>query len=778
MKKFLFYFFTMLIILPSSALTINCKDPTDINCTTDSNINTTDCNDNGKNLDYIYLSSTQIANPNCIKLVKNIINKCSKNLIRKNIGANSDYLIYCDTDNQITIKYDSQVNIEYAKQSYNNRLCIGSGGTPTSNGCSCPQNDYVIQQDNECLCKAANGIVTKYPLKPDRCITSSTIACMNSGGLPDSNNDCTCNPNLNMKQNANKNWCECKNGYRFRDPTRKWEGCVSINEPNINISGTVKDTTSTLPSATISWYDDDGQSIGTTTDNDGHFSATVPNTAYVTFSFTGHQPNTFAATDLTSNQEIVLYSYNMLDEIAIISDPPVELSESSDTTALDLSECENSGGTYNTGDTKCTCTGVLEETVQTYNGKQYSICKCVTGYKRENGNYKDNCIDAGENTTEKVLDTAKMAQNKYDQARKREQSLGNRALTAGTTLTTGLGAMAAASALAEQNADRKAEADMRDYLATFKCEYGNGQQQNAGNEEITLPGGNELLEYYSEYKTLADSVKQTKGALGLRAGIESEILYDRAQTGLYQYSTAARTSTGQISLARALSDETSADAAAWNEQKEKTSKNLTAGLVATTVGIGVGIVGNYLINGRKTELQQKLDTAIEEILPKFEYNPNRENIKIEPMKSELNTENTRVKMPTFDKFSIPTYPVDGEKFDNNRDILKDTSDIDNYISKINLVMAHSPSQNKQTLHFYITGHTDRTGTDIYNKELSLRRANTVKKYLEQKLVVPEYFTIKYSTEGKGFIECPESPTTNPECRRVNIQVVDETEQTQ
>lgn len=466
--------------------------------------------------------------------------------------------------------------------------------------------------------------------------------------------------------------------------------------------------------------------------------------------------------------------------VSTANQPVVQTTPVSDGT-LDLSECKNSGGTHNAGDTKCTCTGVLEETVQTYNGKQYSICKCVTGYKRENGQYTDSCVDAGETVTKTVLDTEKMrqqAEDAYKSARDNEQSIANRALTAGTTLTTGLGAMAAASAFAEQRADAAAEQDMRDYLATFKCEYGGGKTFNAGNEEITLPGGNELLEYYTEYKMLADGVKQTKGALGLRPGIETEVLYDRAQSGLYQYQTAARTSTGQISLARALSDETSADAAAWNEQKEKTSKNLTAGLVATTVGIGGGILGNYLINGRKTELQQKLDTAIEEILPKFEYNPNRENIKIEPMKSELNTENTRVKMPTFDKFSIPTYPVAGEKFDNNKDTLKDTSDIDNYISKINLVMAHSPSLNKQTLHFYITGHTDRTGTDIYNKELSRRRANTVKKYLEQKLVVPEYFTIRYSTEGKGFTECPESPTTNPECRRVNIQVVDETDQTQ
>ncbi|MBO4480719.1 MAG: carboxypeptidase regulatory-like domain-containing protein, partial [Alphaproteobacteria bacterium] len=92
------------------------------------------------------------------------------------------------------------------------------------------------------------------------------------------------------------------------------------------------------------------------------------------------------------------------------------------------------------------------------------------------------------------------AEENYKKAKENEQSLANRTLTSATTAATGLGMMAAASARSEQKADADAEQDMAAYLATFKCEYGKGMSTTAGNEEITLPGGNELLNYYQEYK--------------------------------------------------------------------------------------------------------------------------------------------------------------------------------------------------------------------------------------------------------------------------------------
>ena len=100
-------------------------------------------------------------------------------------------------------------------------------------------------------------------------------------------------------------------------------------------------------------------------------------------------------------------------------------------------------------------------------------------------------------------------------------------------------------------------------------------------------------------------MKTTKAALGLRAGIESETLYDRAQSGLYQYASTGKTGGGETSLFRALTDAESEDAAAWAEQKETASKKLNAGTAATVVGVGGGIVGNYFVNGRDKKDEKK-----------------------------------------------------------------------------------------------------------------------------------------------------------------------------
>ena len=183
----------------------------------------------------------------------------------------------------------------------------------------------------------------------------------------------------------------------------------------------------------------------------------------------------------------------------------------------------------------------------------------------------------------------------YDNAKETEHSFENRMLGGVSTAATGIGAMQVASAFAEQRADEVAERDMSAYITTMKCEYGGGHQVNLGQEE-TLPGGNELLGYYNEYREIAERLKETKNALGLRPGIESEVLYDRAQSGLYQYASIGKTGGGETSLYRALTDETGADAVAWAEQKEKSAKQLKTGASVVGAGVATGIIGNAIIN--------------------------------------------------------------------------------------------------------------------------------------------------------------------------------------
>ena len=214
-------------------------------------------------------------------------------------------------------------------------------------------------------------------------------------------------------------------------------------------------------------------------------------------------------------------------------------------------------------------------------------------------------VAAPKPTATELEEKLKTAQDALKTAKEKENSWANRALGATTTAATSLGAMQLAEGIAEKKADEEAEKQMRNYITTMKCEYGGGKHVDFGVEE-TLPGGNELLDYYTEYKQLADNLKTTKAALGLGAGIESEVLYDRAQSGLYQYANTGKTGGGETSLFRALTDSESEDATAWSEQKETASKKLKVGGGVAAGGAAVGVIGNAAIN---TDMIQNIKDA-------------------------------------------------------------------------------------------------------------------------------------------------------------------------
>ncbi len=195
---------------------------------------------------------------------------------------------------------------------------------------------------------------------------------------------------------------------------------------------------------------------------------------------------------------------------------------------------------------------------------------------------------------------------KYIAAKKREQSSSNKILAATTIGTSGIGGMMLASSAAEQRADADAEQDMQAYLQTIKCRYNDGQTFNNGEKNIQTPGGNDMVALYTEYAALANNLKIRKEALGLRPGIESEIVIDKAATGLYDDVGTGKTGGNYASIARALMDETSQDAKQWQEQKDTSKKKLTTGATLTSVGTAVGITGNITVN--KIPKQSDLDT--------------------------------------------------------------------------------------------------------------------------------------------------------------------------
>lgn len=194
--------------------------------------------------------------------------------------------------------------------------------------------------------------------------------------------------------------------------------------------------------------------------------------------------------------------------------------------------------------------------------------------------------------------------------KEKEQSTENKLLGAAGIGATGIGAMNLMSAAAEQSADQKAEAAMKAYLATFHCNYGAGKNIPGGETEVQLPGGNELVSLYAEYVNLANDLKVRKAALDMRPGIESESILDSATSGLYDDIAIGKTSGAFTSLARALSDPNSADAAAWAQQKADTASKLKTGAITAGIGAVGSLVGNLVINSgddKKNKMSDIID---------------------------------------------------------------------------------------------------------------------------------------------------------------------------
>ena len=259
-----------------------------------------------------------------------------------------------------------------------------------------------------------------------------------------------------------------------------------------------------------------------------------------------------------------------------------------------------------------------------------TVKKCKNGYKHDKE--KNKCLRDGEPDADKdddteATDTSQPNESRLSETdslakieelrdnaeamRAKEQSTANRLLGAAGIVTTGIGAMQTASAMAEQNADADAERTMRAYLATFHCNYGAGKSVQGGQSNIDLPGGNELIGLYSEYVNLANDLKVRKNALNIRPGIESEPILDAATSGLYDDVAIGKTSGAYTSLARALMDPNGADAAAWAQQKSDTADKKKAGMITAGIGAAGSLTANLAINSGKNK-QNKIDEILAE----------------------------------------------------------------------------------------------------------------------------------------------------------------------
>jgi len=501
----------------------------------------------------------------CLKERIMALEKNCTDVQRSHFNSENKLLLSCASDTKYELIVDSEVSQTLARTadlSYNERLCISSGGVYGEN---------IVGATNGCLCANNAGTAGKVSFSNDLgCVytmenaeyigTSSgyggelpNVLCTASGGSYN-NNQCTCSSDKQLVQSKHKTSCKCVETHVFQDPMNKQLGCVKKDE-TFNILGTVYDSfDNTIENVNILY----NETQNATTDQNGSFNINVSNVSYIIFSHDGYKKSIYSAIDLKNNTKVILQSTG-----------------DKDTNKQDAENPEvTHAGEYVTEAPGRTDT---DETDENVNG----------------------------DTNQDLSDKLKSARDALAAAKEKENSLANKSLSAISTAATSLGAMQLAEGIAEKKADEEAEKQMRNYISTMKCEYGGGKHVDFGVEE-TLPGGNELLEYYTEYKTLADNLKTTKAALGLRAGIESEVLYDRAQSGLYQYASTGKTGGGETSLFRALTDSESEDATAWSEQKETASKKLKVGGGVAAGGAAVGVIGNAAIN---TDMIQNIKDA-------------------------------------------------------------------------------------------------------------------------------------------------------------------------
>lgn len=242
-------------------------------------------------------------------------------------------------------------------------------------------------------------------------------------------------------------------------------------------------------------------------------------------------------------------------------------------------------------------------------GKEICIVtECESGYSISDDKLSCQSKLSEADSQKRVDELRENAKKMHD----KETSTANKLIGAAGIGATGIGTSQALSALSEQRADNRAEDDMRAYLATIKCDYGTGKTVNGGETGIELPGGNELTQYVTQYKTLAADLKVRKTALGMSPGIESETIIDAAETGLYDNAATGKTNGAFTSLSRALSDETSADAQAWAQQKADTASKLKTGAIVAGVGAVGSAIANLAVNSG-ADKQNKSD----EILAKY-----------------------------------------------------------------------------------------------------------------------------------------------------------------
>ncbi|MFA7188108.1 MAG: hypothetical protein WC137_01380, partial [Alphaproteobacteria bacterium] len=194
-----------------------------------------------------------------------------------------------------------------------------------------------------------------------------------------------------------------------------------------------------------------------------------------------------------------------------------------------------------------------------------------------------------------VENNSNIESNVKKAADKSDQSVMSKVVGSVSTAAMGIGGMELAQGLSEQKSDKAATAEMQNYLSNLYCTYSD-KQVKYGVTDVKIDDGNNLDLLREEFLTKAATLKYTKEQLGLKAGLESEVVFDDAATALYNNQGTSRGNSKFGRLSEAIMDESGSDAQIIAAQQEKSKNRVTGGAIAVVGGVAASIGGNALIN--------------------------------------------------------------------------------------------------------------------------------------------------------------------------------------
>ncbi len=590
-------------------------------------------------------------------------------------------------------------------------------------------------------------------------------------------------------------------------------------DQTITISGTVTDEQNIpIQNANIVALNDSGNAlpIGCATDEQGNFTCIkIPiNTQKLRVSYGNAQK------DIDINKSQTYYDIKLNTTVELepvnVTGTPISITDKEDkpvATGIDTSKLKIEYPDYECTDNKPA--NALKVHYDTESGTCI-VDECEEGFTRTPDKLACAKKTLSKEDAEKQI--AELQQN-ADAMKEKEQSTANKLLGAASMGAMGIGGMQALSALSEQSADAAAEQDMTAYLATFRCDYGQGQNIHGGDTDIILPGGNELISLYTEYIQLASDLKTRKESLGMSPGIESEMLLDKADTGLYDDVGTGITTGTFASLARALSDPNSADAALWAQQQADTASKLKTGLITAGAGAVIGVVGNIAINKNAPKENSEQILASYESLKKLEYeisqlpdqtasatcptgttgtvpnckptktgieyNSNTNQTEVASDKDDSQSQNKRIDATELEQITTVTSVdsiistianTDAENKNDENTIslsarnlfkLNEYTLVPTSKTIIATFATNMLSTNKDNTEYclIVTGNTDKTGNDRINQPLSEKRAKAVTAQLSL-FGIPEANIL---SKGAGSQNCTDAFRKEKNCNGNNCE---------